>query len=663
MADGKVVYDITGNVSGFNKAQDEVKAKAEETAKKISSEMQKVNTQYEQNRTKIEGSEKALDSLNRATQHYGDSAKQVSEVAVGAARRIGEAFVETAAKIGRTIVSAAKLGIEYNAQMESYTVAIANFVGDNEKAAQVVEQIKESAKSSPFDTSELVRANMLLMSTGVEAEESQKMILALGDSIAATGGGNDELIRMAQNLQQIKNIGKASAVDIRQFGMAGVNIYGILAEQLGVSVEKVKEMDITYEQLYEAFVKASGEGGQYFGAMATQAATFNGQMSKLKANVSEGLGTAFKGLFELLNTEIMPKVLKFVEGVDFEKVSKDIVNLVQFLIDNEAIIIAVLSAFATLAVLLGMSTIISKVKEAFVGLFAVLGANPFFLVIALIAGLIAYLVALYKTNEEFRAKVDEIWGKVKEIFTNAIDSIKGKIDSVREFFSQSIPDMIEDVANWFSEMPGKINQWLDETINRVTSFASNLWDKAVEAAAGFVSRLINGVKDLPSNFKYIGRNIVDGIWSGISSGWEWLTSKISSLAKSLLNAAKRALGISSPSKVFRDEVGKFIPAGVSTGVEAETPEAVKAVEQMTSDVERAAVGFDIENSISHRMNFTQPKPLSEKLLVALQDGSVSVPVSTVVTLDGKVIAESVNTVNRKLSLQYGGYNANDSQWI
>lgn len=644
MADGKVVYDISGNISGFNKAQDEVKAKAESTAKDIANSYDKyVN-------------------------------KQSSEVAIGAARRIGEAFVEAAAKIGEALISAGKLGINYSAQMESYTVAIKNFVGDSEKAAQIVEQIKESAKSSPFDTSELVRANMLLMSSGVEAEKSQKMILALGDSIAATGGGNDELIRMAQNLQQIQNVGKASAMDIRQFGMAGINIYGILADQLGVSVEEVKEMDVSFDQLYEAFTKASSEGGMYFGAMDTQASTFKGQISKLKAEVSEGLGTAFKGLFEILEKELMPKLLEYVESIDFEKMSNDIVQIyeaveaiVDFLADNQAIIMGILTAIGTTLIVVTLfekvPILIENAKLALTGLWAVLEANPIILIIGLIAGLIVYLVNLYNTNEEFRQKVDEIWAKVKEIFTEAVERIREKFIELDNFFSQTIPEMINDVANWFSELPGRIKQWLDETINKVTTFASDLWNKAVDAATGFVKKLTDGVKSLPNDFKNIGRNIVDGIWNGIAGGWAWLADRVSSKAKSLLNTAKSALGISSPSKVFRDEVGKFIPAGVSVGIEAETPEAIKSVKQMTSEVEKAAVGFDIESSISHKMNFSQPKSLNERLLVALQDGSVSVPVSTVVTLDGKVIAESVNNVNRKLSLQYGGYNANDAQWI
>lgn len=69
----------------------------------------------------------------------------------------------------------------------------------------------------------------------------------------------------------------------------------------------------------------------------------------------------------------------------------------------------------------------------------------------------------------------------------------------------------------------------------------------------------------------IGSNIVSGIWNGISSGWDWLTGEVKSLAKSLLDGAKDALGIHSPSRLFRDLVGKMIPQGIGVGITAEMP--------------------------------------------------------------------------------------------
>ena len=74
--------------------------------------------------------------------------------------------------------------------------------------------------------------------------------------------------------------------------------------------------------------------------------------------------------------------------------------------------------------------------------------------------------------------------------------------------------------------------------------------------------------DSESGWSGVGSNICNGIANGISSGWSWLKNKVSSLASSLLSAAKSALGIHSPSRLFRDEIGLNIGYGVGEGVEA-----------------------------------------------------------------------------------------------
>jgi phage-related protein len=81
----------------------------------------------------------------------------------------------------------------------------------------------------------------------------------------------------------------------------------------------------------------------------------------------------------------------------------------------------------------------------------------------------------------------------------------------------------------------------------------------------------------------IGSDIVSGIWSGISSGWGWLKDSVSNLAGSLFESAKNALGINSPSKVFADEVGKWIPAGIAVGIDKNAKTAINSVKNLAID--------------------------------------------------------------------------------
>lgn len=188
---------------------------------------------------------------------------------------------------GKQVVST---GVKYNAQLEQYQAALTNMLGSEAEAVALLDEIKQDAAKTPFDTAGLVKANELLISTGIDAESSRRTILALGDAVSATGGGNDELSRMAQNLQQIQNAGKATSADIKQFAYAGIDVYGILADYTGKTAEEVQKMTVTYDLLSNALISAADEGGRYFNSMNTQSETLNGQWRTLKDNATQLAG-------------------------------------------------------------------------------------------------------------------------------------------------------------------------------------------------------------------------------------------------------------------------------------------------------------------------------------------------------------------------------------
>lgn len=241
-------------------------------------------------KSRLSDAENGLGEFSDQTKTSGDD--------LAASVTAGTLAAKTYAAIGSTLLSAGKkvveAGVSYNAQLEQYQTALTNMLGSASAAENALEQIKQDAARTPFDTAGLVKANELLISTGVDADSSRKVILALGDAVSATGGGNEELSRMAQNLQQIKNAGKATAADIKQFAYAGIDVYGILADYTGKSTAEVQKMTVTYDVLTAALEKASDEGGRYYNSMSTQSETLNGQMSTLTDNATQlaGLMTA-----------------------------------------------------------------------------------------------------------------------------------------------------------------------------------------------------------------------------------------------------------------------------------------------------------------------------------------------------------------------------------
>ena len=202
---------------------------------------------------------------------------------------------ETAVNVVSTVVST---GLEFNKQMENYELAFQNLLGSAEAAQNALDAIKADAAATPFDVAGLVSANRLLISTGQSAEEAREVINALGNAVSASGGGNDELNRMAANLQQIANVGKASAVDVRQFAYAGIDIYGLLADYTGLAKDEVQSLSVSYDLLVAALKAASAEGGRYAGAMEAYSQTLQGRMDTLADNATQLAGAITETLFD-----------------------------------------------------------------------------------------------------------------------------------------------------------------------------------------------------------------------------------------------------------------------------------------------------------------------------------------------------------------------------
>ena len=259
-------------------------------------------------RAELKETTSALKSANNGMESFANSTDKASGKSLAGAIAQGTVMAGVFSKLYSAALSAAEglisSGIQYNAQLESYTTGFTNMLGSAEAAKAAMDAIQEDAARTPFDVASLTQANQLLISAGENAGYSRKVIMALGDAVSATGGGNAELSRMSANLQQIANVGKASAIDIKQFAYAGINVYQVLADYTGKSVQEVQKMTISYDTLSQALIAASEEGGRYYNAMDTQSQTMNGRVSTLKDNVSQLAGLMTGNLSEAVSTVI-----------------------------------------------------------------------------------------------------------------------------------------------------------------------------------------------------------------------------------------------------------------------------------------------------------------------------------------------------------------------
>lgn len=161
--------------------------------------------------------------------------------------------------------------------------------------------------------------------------------------------------------------------------------------------------------------------------------------------------------------------------------------------------------------------------------------------------------------------VIELPGKVQEILTNTMNKVISFGTNFVNKAKEMAKNFLDSMVNGIKNLPSNLANIFNSVISTASAFASNLISKASEAASGFVSNLVDGVSSLPGRFSEIGSNIVQGIWNGISSGWGWLRDSVADLANSLLEGAKDALGIHSPSREFA-WVGRMVDEGFAKGI-------------------------------------------------------------------------------------------------
>ena len=516
---------------------------------------------------------------------------------------IGNIIAKAFEKIVNVTTDLAKSGINYNAQIEKYQTALTTLTGSAEKANNIIEQIKKDASKTPFDVSGLTQANQLLISAGVSSDSAREDVLALGNAISATGGGNEELSRMAVNLQQIKNVGKASALDIKQFAYAGIDVYGLLADYMGVARDEATEMDITYEDLTGALKYASEEGGKYFGAMENQSKTFNGQMETLKDNFNSFLGEATKPLFNYLTNTAIPKLNEMLNGFnklgEFLENHKTAFTLLAIAIGTltTAIIANTVAKNLDLIVIglyVSATTIATTVTTAFSTALAFL-TSPITLVVLAIGSLIAIIYLLIKNWETVSEVTKNVWNAIKTFVSNGLNV----------------------VGNLIKQLAGII-------INVLGSALSEVYN--------------------------IGKNIVQGIWNGISGATNWLANKVKSFASGILNNIKNALGIHSPSTVMRDMVGKFIPEGIAIGISANTDSVYKALDKLDEEmVDKMSNAVELETG---KMSLSGTNASVNQILNA--NGTFTGNMTNILTLDGEKIYENQKVISARKALQYGG---------
>lgn len=178
-----------------------------------------------------------------------------------------------------------------------------------------------------------------------------------------------------------------------------------------------------------------------------------------------------------------------------------------------------------------------------------------------------------------------------KIWTWLLNTINKTAEWVRQMVQKAVQagkDFITNVVNFIQQLPGKVWSFLSNTISNAASFVGSFANQAIQAGRNFFNGIVNKVREIPGQMISIGSDIVNGIKSGISGAWGALTGWLGNMAKGLIDGVKGALGIGSPSRLFADRIGKWIPAGITLGVEKAMPKAKAFMGRMSTELIEAA---------------------------------------------------------------------------
>lgn len=179
--------------------------------------------------------------------------------------------------------------------------------------------------------------------------------------------------------------------------------------------------------------------------------------------------------------------------------------------------------------------------------------------------------------------IQNLPANVASFLSNAISNVISWASNMASNASHAGSQFLSNAINFVSQLPGRIASFLSSVISNLGSWAGQMASRGAEGARNMFNAVVNGLASLPGRVLSIGSDIVHGIWNGISGAAGWLAGKVSSFASGILDGMKDALGIHSPSRLFRDQVGKYIAQGIGEGFTDEMGSVVGQMQDAMPD--------------------------------------------------------------------------------
>lgn len=394
---------------------------------------------------------------------YNDNAKEIVESNNG----IAISWKKALAVIGGAGVLKA-LGAEMirvRGEFQAADTAIETLLGNKEKANALMSQVREFAKISPLEFSDVTAATQMMLGFNIEAEKVPRYLQAIGD---VSMGNTQKFNSMTLAFSQMSAAGKLMGQDLNQMINAGFNPLQIMSEKTGKSIATLKdEMSkgaISAEMVQQAFIDATSAGGRFYQMSENASKEINGQLSMMQ----DAMDSVLNELGEKSEGVIMDGIQMTTSLIEnYETVGKILAGLVvTYGAYRTAVMLTTIATSKHTIAEIALTNARVLARKAQMALNAAMLTSPYVLLATAVVGLGAAMWTFHDSATEAE-KAQRRFNEQQEEAKKQEEEHKQKID----FLVQSSRDMAlsdlqrgQSLAELRKEYPKIFAQYDIETI-------------------------------------------------------------------------------------------------------------------------------------------------------------------------------------------------------
>lgn len=562
----KLLAEQTGKAAAKYGESDAKTQKWQQALNEAQATLNKMQSDLRATTAEMQSMDNEMDDGSKKALSFGDvlKANLASDVIVSGIKAMASAIKEA----GAALVDLGKQSIQGFAAQEQLIGGVDTLF--KESSAQVQQYANEAYKTAGLNANQYMEtvtsfSASLLQSMGGDtqaaAEKANRAITDMSDN--ANKMGTD--MTSIQNAYQGFAKQNYTMLDNLKLGYGGTKqeMERLVAEAAAMTEEQEKlnvavdAGDLSFSNIVDA-ISVVQEHLDIAGTTADEAAT-----------TIQGSANAMKSAWSNLITGMSN------ENLDLDKLVQNVIDSINIFADNLTTRLQVmLPRFAE-----GMTQLVN-------GLVPYVGPAMEMLLPALVqgvGGLVSGIVqALPAAVEAISAVVPMLVEQLTLLLPQIVSAGVEIIASLASGIGENLPALIPAAVDAIIEVASGLVSNVDKIIIAAGQLIGGLTQGLIEAIPHLVYRLpeiilaiTSGLLKGMASISMVGQQLVEGLFNGIANAASWLYEKVKGWATDVLDWIKGFFGIHSPSKVFADEVGKFIPPGITLGVEQAMPKAMR----------------------------------------------------------------------------------------